>query len=272
MKLSVAVAGKEAMASAFVVFRGLEESIKKASDLGYDGVELALKRPDEISRDDLKALLRKNRMDVSAISSGQVWGARQLAFTESDREKRNELRKTFSGFIDLASDFGQLVNLGRTRGSLGTEDPAGAKERFMEMAYEMADYAQKRGVTLILEPVNRYEIDFINSVDQASELLDEINHPAFACMPDVFHMNIEDDHIGQSLIRNKKYVKYIHFASSHRHAPGDGHLNWDEIFQALTIIGYNGWTSVEILPLPDPDTAAKRSVDFLRSTYGSYYN
>ena len=128
MKLSVAVAGKEAMPNAFVVFRGLEESIKKASDLGYDGVELALKRPDEISREDLRALLKKNRMEVSAISSGQVWGARQLAFTEADTERRAELRKTFSGFIDLASDFGQLVNLGRTRGSLGTEDPEGAKK------------------------------------------------------------------------------------------------------------------------------------------------
>ena len=106
MKLAVAVAGREAMMNAFVVFRGLEESMKKASDLGFDGVELALKRPDEISRTDLRSLLRKNGLQVSAISSGQVWAARGLSFTEENKEKREELKKTFCGFIDLAGDFG----------------------------------------------------------------------------------------------------------------------------------------------------------------------
>ena len=272
MKLSVAVAGREALASAFVVYRGLEESMRKASDLGYDGVELALKRPDEISRADLRALLHTYGLEVSAISSGQVWAARALCFTEEDPEKREELRKTFRGFIDLASDFGQIVNIGRTRGSIGSKDPALAHELFFDMAHDLADYAQARGVDLILEPVNRYEIDFINSLDEAAALLDRLDRKNFLAMPDVFHMNIEDDHIGQSLIRNKRYVRYIHFADSNRHAPGDAHMDWEEIFHALSHIGYTGWTSVEILPLPDPDTAARRSIDFLRGTYGSYYN
>ena len=271
MKLSVAVAGSEAMMNAFVVFRGLEESIKKASDLGFDGVELALKRPDEITRTDLRALLRKNSMDVSAISSGQVWAARGLSFTEENLEKREELKKTFCGFIDLASDFGQLVNIGRTRGSIGDKNPDVALELFLDMAHFVADYAEKKGVTLILEPVNRYEIDFINTLDEAATLLDKINRSNFSAMPDVFHMNIEDDHIGQSLIRNKRYVSYIHFADTNRHAPGDGHMNWDEILQALAIIDYKGWVSAEILPLPDPDTAAARCIDFLRGSYGSFF-
>jgi sugar phosphate isomerase/epimerase len=271
MKLSVAVAGEEAMSNAFVVYRGLEDSMRKASNLGYDGVELALKRPDEISKSDLKALLGKNGLSVSAISSGQVWAARGLSFTEEDKEKREELKRTFCGFIDLASDFGQLVNIGRTRGSIGTKDPRLAMELFLEMAHHVADYAGQKGVRLILEPVNRYEIDFINNLDEAADLLDTIGRDNFSAMPDVFHMNIEDDHIGQSLIRNKRYVSYIHFADTNRHAPGDGHMDWDEIFHALTLIGYDGWVSVEILPYPDPDTAARRSIDFLRGNYGSHF-
>ena len=55
-------------------------------------------------------------------------------------------------------------------------------------------------------------------------LLDRLDRKNFLAMPDVFHMNIEDDHIGQSLIRNKRYVRYIHFADSNRHAPGDAHI------------------------------------------------
>ncbi|AEV29805.1 sugar phosphate isomerase/epimerase [Sphaerochaeta pleomorpha str. Grapes] len=271
MKLSVAIAGAEAMPNAFVVFRGLPQSIRLAHEIGYDGVELALKRPDEITRSELKGLLKENHMQVSAVSSGQVFAARNLFFTEEDKEKRAELYSTFCGFIDLAGDFGQLVNIGRTRGSISGRDPMLCEQLFLDMAGSLSEYAQTKGVELILEPVNRYEIDFINNLDACVSLVKKVNKNNFTMMPDVFHMNIEDDHIGKSLIRNSEFVRYIHFADSNRHAPGDGHMPWDEIFDALSSIGYDGWTTVEILPFPDPETAARRSVAFLRENYGSYY-
>jgi len=272
MKLSVAIAGAEAMPDAFVVFRGVEESIKKAHEFGFDGVELALKRPDEVDKATLRRLLKENSLEVSAVSSGQVFAARNLYFTDENKENRKALYETFCGFIDLASDFGGLVNIGRTRGPIAGRDPKLCEELFLDMAHKVADHAEKRGVELILEPVNRYEIDFINNLDECSALLDKVNRKNFLMMPDVFHMNIEDDHIGASLIRNKRYVRYIHFADSNRHAPGDGHMPWDEIFDALTTIGYNGWTSAEMLPFPDPDTSAKRTVAFLKGKYGKYYS
>ncbi|WP_332446526.1 sugar phosphate isomerase/epimerase family protein [Sphaerochaeta sp.] len=271
MKLSVAIAGQEAMPNAFVVFRGVKESIIKAHALGYDGVELALKRPDEVTRTELAQWLGENHLEVSAISSGQVFAARNLYFTDENTEHRAELYKTFCDFIDLASEFGSLVNIGRTRGPIAGRDQALVERLFLDMAHKVADHAEKRGVDLILEPVNRYEIDFINNLDECAALLKKVNRRNFVMMPDVFHMNIEDDRIGESFIRNKEYVRYVHFADTNRHAPGDGHMNWDEIFHALEEIGYTGWTTAEILPYPDPDTAAKRTVDFLRETYGSFY-
>lgn len=271
MKLGVAIAGAEALPSAFVVFRGIDDSIKKASKLGYDGVELALMRPEEIDKCHLRYLLRETGMQISAISSGQVWAARQLCFTEENREKREELKRTFCGFIDLASDFGQMVNIGRTRGGINGRDKGICEELFIDMARYLSDYAEKRGVTLILEPVNRYEIDFVNNLDQCVEQIKLVDRKNFSMMPDVFHMNIEDDHIGESFIRNRDYVSYIHFADTNRHAPGDGHMPWNEIFNAISAIGYDGWTTVEILPFPDPDTAAERSVRFIRDKFGQYY-
>ena len=221
------------MPNAFVVFRGVKESIIKAHELGYDGVELALKRPDEVSKDELNQWLRENSLEVSAISVDR--SLRQGISTSPMRTRRNraELYKSFCGFIDLASDFGGLVNIGRTRGPIDGRDPAFAEELFLDMAYKVADHAEKRGVELILEPVNRYEIDFINNLDECSALLKKIDRKNFVMMPDVFHMNIEDDHIGDSFIRNKEYVRYVHFADTNRHAPGDGHMDWDEIFSSL---------------------------------------
>jgi sugar phosphate isomerase/epimerase len=271
MKLSVAIASNDASANAFVVFRGLKESIIKASRMGYDGVELALKSPDEVDKTELTQWLRDNSMEVSAISSGQVFAARGLSFTDEDEAKRTELYESFCQFIDLAADFGGLVNIGRTRGPIAGREYAYAESLFLDMAHRVADHAEKRGVELILEPVNRYEIDFLNNLDQTAEMLRKINRPNFKMMPDVFHMNIEDDRIGESFIRNKEFVRYVHFADTNRHAPGDGHMDWDEIFEALTTIGYDGWTTCELLPYPDPDTAAQRSVDFLKKNYAKYY-
>lgn len=272
MKLGVAIAGAEALPSAFVVFRGIDQSIRKASALGYDGVELALMRPEEIDKSHLKALLKDTGMEISAISSGQVWAARHLCFTEEDKEKREELKRTFCGFIDLASDFGQMVNIGRTRGGINGRDKNLCEELFVDMARYLSEYAQKRGVTLILEPVNRYEIDFVNNLDECVEQIKLVDRPNFSMMPDVFHMNIEDAHIGEAFIRNKDYVSYVHFADSNRHAPGDGHMPWDEVFDSLKAIGYNGWTTIEILPFPDPDTAAERGVKFIKGRYREHYN
>src|ERR1035437_8118817 len=102
IKLSVAIADTNALPSAFVVFRGIEKSIKEAERLGYEGVELALKNSYEIDGDELSKWLKAADMQVSCISTGQVYAGSKLSFTEDNREKREEVKYVFKGFIDLA--------------------------------------------------------------------------------------------------------------------------------------------------------------------------
>ncbi len=264
MRLSVAIASENATANAFVVFRGIESSMKKASALGYDGVELALKEPSEISRAQLKAYLDKYGLEISAVSTGQVFAARHLSFTDENPENRRKLEKSFHEFIDLASDYSRLVNVGRVRGGINGRDVKLCKQLFFDLMGPVADYAERRGVEILLEPVNRYEIDFINSCEDGVRLIEESGIRNLKLMPDVFHMNIEDASIGDALLKSAPYVRYVHLADSNRHAPGDGHTDFDEIFNALDKIGYDGWAAAELLPFPDPDTAASRAVKYLR--------
>lgn len=267
MKLGVTIASDGALPSAFVVWRGLEKSIEKAAKFGYDGVELALKDPSEITAAELGSMLKKNGIEVSAISTGQVFAARGLTFTDEDAESRSAVYETFKSFIDLASDFGGLVNIGRTRGSIKGRDINHWEDLFIDMANKVADYAEPRGVKLILEPVNRYEIDSINNCDQCVDLLKKVNRKNFTMMPDIFHMNMEDADMAQALIRNREWVEYVHLADSNRWAPGYGHMDFDTFFSALGKIGFKGWATVECLPFPEPDTAAKKAVEYLRANY-----
>jgi sugar phosphate isomerase/epimerase len=270
MKLAIAVADQHALPSAFVVWRGIERSLAKAADYGFDGIELALKHPAEVRPARLRRQLASTGLEVSCISTGQVFAGLNLMFTDPHPARRQRIRQLFRGFIDLATEFGGLVNLGRVRGRIGQWSQAAAERRFIELAQELCDYAAPRGVTLILEPVNRYEIDFINSVGEGAALMRRVDRPNMKLMPDVFHMNIEDPCIGGELARHIRDIAYVHLADSNRLAPGQGHLDFDDVFSHLKRAGYGGWVSVEILPRPDPDTAARQAADYLRPRVDAY--
>jgi sugar phosphate isomerase/epimerase len=259
MKLSVAVAPENAPDSAFVVFRGLEESIQKAAELGYQGIELAVAAASDVKTANLSSWLSKNNMEVSALSTGLVYAASGISLLGTPEAAV----PVFIELINVAADFGKQVNIGRSRGFKKNLSLYEAADKLNKVLDPILDHAVRRNVTLLLEPVNRYEIDWINSVDEGAAVLRRIRHEYLGLMPDVFHMNIEDRSIGNSLIEHKNYVKYVHIADSNRYAPGGGHLDFNEIFSALRTIEYRGWVSVEILPVPSPDEAAKRAVDYL---------
>ena len=271
MKTAVTIAGANAKTSAFVVWRGFEESIRKAAAYGYDGVELALKSADEIDRADLRSWLKKYSMEVSCITTGQVFADLGLYFTHPDPDMRKRTIAVFSGLIDLAGEFGGIVNAGRTRGFVGqgqTRDEA--EKLFVDTMQTLCDRAASQNVQLIIEPVNRYEINFINSLDEGAAILEQVHRDNCGLHADVFHMNIEDDSIGGSLIRNGRWVRYIHLADSNRLAPGLGHLDFDEVMEALKAIGYNGWVSIEILPGEDPDAMARQAIDHIKPKVERY--
>lgn len=263
MKLSIAIANTHALPSAFVVYRGFEECIPKAARLGFHGLELALKRADEVDPPRLRELLSVNGLEVSCISTGQVYADGGLMLTHEKQAEREEVKRIFREFIDLAGSFGKIVNIGRVRGALENRPQSHVEDLFTDVARELCDYALTKDVTLILEPVNRYETDFINTVEEGVALMKKVNRPNMMLMPDVFHMNIEDRSIGPELVKYIDYIHYIHVADSNRRAPGQGHVDFPKLFNELFQAGYNGWISAEILPKPDPDEAARQTAEYL---------
>jgi len=266
MKIAVAIATEDALPTAFVVFRGIEESIRKAAEMGYDGIELALMDKDQVSVERVEPLIREHGLEIPVVSTGQVFAGHKLWFTDPDAAKRRRAVEIFKGLVDVAARFKAMVNMGRVRGFIPEGETAEVAEgRFAEAVREIAAYARPQGVDLILEPVNRYEINFINSVDEGAALMERLAIPGLKLMPDVFHMNIEDASIAGSLQAAGDLVGYVHLADSNRWAPGQGHTDFPAILGALKTIGYDRYVGVEILPYPSPDEAAEQAITYLRT-------
>lgn len=267
MKIGIAVAGVAALPSAFVVLRGdLCDLVDRAARLGFDGIELALLRADEVDVPRMKRRLAAAGVEIPCISSGQVFAADRLWFTHPDAAVRSRAVERIVGMLRLASEFGAMVNTGRVRGPVHEgEDLATAKGRYLDCIHTCADEAERLGVTLIVEPVNRYELNFINNCTEGLAIIREAGRKCVKLMPDLFHMNIEDASFRTALEQARDEIGYIHVADTNRLAPGWGHMPFDEIFDILAGIGYDGYLTAEILPIPDPERAASQAASFLLS-------
>ena len=270
MKIGLAVATADALPSAFVVFRDdLARCVDICAGLGYDGVELALRNASQVDVPRIKQRLAATGLEVPCISSGQVFAADHLYFTHPNPAVRDQAVERIVDMIRLAAQFGAKVNTGRVRGLIHEgESLEIACRRYLDCIQRCADVAEPLGVDLIVEPVNRYEINFINNCTEGLEIVRASGRKCVKLMPDVFHMNIEDASFREAFRAARNDIGYVHIADSNRLAPGWGHLPFDEIFEVLDEIAYDGWLTVEILPKPDPDSAARQAVRFLRARLG----
>jgi sugar phosphate isomerase/epimerase len=273
MKIGLVVSTEDAPPSAYVVFRDdLGKCVDRCAALGYDGVELALRKRSQADVNMIKQRLAATGLEVSCISTGQVFAVDRLYFTHPDMVIRKEAVERIAAMIRLAAEFGAMVNMGRVRGVVHEdEDRLQALQWFTDCVHQCADIAEPLGVQLLIEPVNRYEVNFINNCAEGLEIVRALARTCLRLMPDTFHMNIEDISFRDSLLASKEHIGYIHVADSNRRAPGWGHLPFNEVFAALHEIHYDGWITSEVLPFPDPGQAAKQAIRFLRP-YASHNN
>jgi sugar phosphate isomerase/epimerase len=267
MKFSIVLSTDQAKFDA-VVFKGsFLENIARIARIGYDGVELAIRDPASIDLNMLKSALWEAGLVVPAIGTGQAYGEEGLSFTASDPSTRTAAITRIKNQIRLAAELDAAVILGLIRGVT----PAGiAQENAMEWLVEAleicAGFAADYGVRLALEPINRYETDLINTIDQGLALVHRVGADALGLLPDTFHMNIEEVSIEKSIAKAASRIFHFHVADSNRWYPGAGHLDFPNILSVLKDINYQGYVSAETLPYPDTMTAAEQGLAHLRAS------
>jgi sugar phosphate isomerase/epimerase len=187
-----------------------------------------------------------------------------LSFADPDPAIRRKAVQRIKDQMDLASRLGiPRVTIGLIRGTVKPgADPNRAEEYVTTCMVECLDY--NPAVTLILEPLNRYETSLYNDTASAKEVIDRIGKPNLKMLIDTFHMNIEEPDIIGSILHVRDYISHVHFADSNRWAPGCGHIDFKKIVRALRRIKYRGAICAEILPKPTPDECLRLTIEYYR--------
>ena len=268
MNLSIVLSTHAARFEA-VAFKGnFESNIEKIAGFGYQGVELAIRDPKLVNPTELKAVVGKYNLRVPAIGTGQAWGEERLSFTSDDSAVRRAAIERIKSHIPLAAEFGAVVILGLIRGiSPEGQSHDQSMAYLVEALQECSAAAAPHGVKYALEPLNRYETDLIHTVEDGLDLIEQVGADNFGLLLDTFHMNIEEPSIEESIKTCGERTFHFHVADSNRWHPGAGHLDFKSVLDTLFETGYAGWVSGEFMPVPDADTGAKRSIEYLRGLY-----
>jgi sugar phosphate isomerase/epimerase len=235
-----------------------------AGELGFDVVELSMREAGDVQPDELAALLDEHGLGLSAIATGQACLFDSLCLADPDPAVRDAVVARLQAEIDLAGRLGADVIVGGIRGRLeGTgRERAAQRAGAVEAIREAARYAGDRGVTILIEPINRYETNFVNTAAEGLALIDDVGEPSLRLLFDTFHGNIEETTLEGAARLAGDRLGYLHVADSNRCAPGQGHVDFCSVFDVLAEIGYEGPAVSEIVPLPDDVTAARRTASF----------
>src|SRR2546422_1794904 len=185
----------------------LPPAIARPAAPGYDAIEVMPRALDDPEPEGLRALTAQHGLTIAGLASGFIAVERGLTFTHPDPAIRREAMEAFLGCIEMALRAGATrVSVGVVRGKLQRElAHAQAMAHLLACVREVGRAAQARGLTLVLEPGNRYETDFIHTVEEATAFLDMVDLPNVRLMIDTFHMNIEEPSIPDAIRRGGSY-------------------------------------------------------------------
>lgn len=257
-----------------VVFKeNLKENIIKAASMGYGGVELAIRKPESLDIREVKCLLGKYNLKVISLGTGQIYGKEGLSFSDPDDTVRRKAVDHTKKIIDIASRFNASIIIGLIRGSIKSINNYSveiikAEDKIAGCLESLMSYSKANPVNFLIEPINRYEVNIFNRLEDVKNFIlkykDRLNLNKVGILADTFHMNIEEPVIEESFEKYFNFIKHVHFADSNRWPPGYGHIDFKKIIKLLKEKGYDGFISFETLPLPDPETAARNAIEFIK--------
>ena len=244
----------------------LDTGCRRAAAFGFDGVEVFPAGAEQLAECGLARTLADHRLALAAVGSGAGWVRHRLSLTHHDAAVRAEARNFIETLVNVAAELGAPVIIGSMQGRHeGDVSRADALDFLAEALDHLGRHATARGQTILYEPLNRYETNLFTRAGEAAAFLDDRRVEGVKLLCDLFHMNIEEADLPAALLECGPHVGHVHWADSNRRAIGSGHTDPAPIAAALRGIGYTGYLSAEVFPIPDADTAARMTMNSIRA-------
>lgn len=255
----------ETMGGPFAFSAGLADGFSRAAEVGFDAVEIFPPSAAALDAADVSTLMEHHRLKVAAVGTGAGWVVRKLTLTHSDVAVRREAREFIRTIIDVASRWLAPAIIGSMQGRWEGDVAREQALSFLgEALDDLGEHAARQGVTLLYEPLNRYETNLFNRLGETAVWLGGLRSRNVRLLADLFHMNIEEADSPAALRDAGDLIGHVHFADSNRRAVGMGQTAIPPIVAGLRAIGYEGYLSAEIFPLPDPIAAARQTIASFR--------
>ena len=211
-------------------------AIEQTAKAGFDLIEILLPNSMEIDTKAVKKQLKENHLDV--VCSLNLPKDAHIAFYPKEAEK------LIKNAIDKTSDLETNFLGGVLHGGIGvfSGNPLSETEEniIVEVWSSVADYAKEKGVNIAVEPINRYESYVCNTAENVLELIEKTGKDNLFLHLDTFHMNIEENNFRDPILLANQKLKHIHVTESHRGMLGEGTVNWNQFFDALKEINFEG--------------------------------
>lgn len=268
MLLGATLAAEINPASPMIMGGDPADRIRRASQLGYDALELYWPGPDRIPMKEISEACKRHDMKICAFATGNAYLRDGLSLIDPDKAVREAALQRLKDFVDAAAPWGAIVIIGSIRGNVKPgESKEAAKDLLAEGLRSAALYGKDLGVGFRVEAINRFENNYLNNSREILSFFQDYQLPNVKVMLDTFHMNIEEPDPVESILNCGDLLGYFHIADSNRLYPGAGHIPLQQIIDALRKIDYRGPITAECLPLPDQDTALEHWIKSVKGCF-----
>ena len=211
-------------------------AIQKTAEAGFDLLEILLPPSMDIDTQIVKKQLKDHNLE--AVCTLNLPADCHIPFypKEADSLMKAALNKTAD--LDIAF-LGGVLHSGI---GVFSGNPRTAKEEDIvcEVWSEVSEYAKTLGITIGIEPINRYESYVCTGAAETLRMIERTKAPNLALHLDTFHMNIEEDNFCNPVIAAGSRLKHIHMTESNRGMLGEGNVHWDDLFRGLASIDFKG--------------------------------
>ena len=227
---------------------------------GFDGVELFLSREEPASLPAVKKMLDGIQLERTTC----VVLPRDANLVSGDATVRKRGIDFLNRCVERTAELGAQLMCGPLYAGLGVMTGRRRTPEEWQWAADglaaAARRGQQLGVMLCIEPLNRFETYFLNTLCDAAELLRAVREPNVRIHFDTFHANIEERDMAESLRAVGNDLGHVHISENDRGVPGTGHNDWCGVLQALVDIGYDGWLTIESFAEPETELAAAAAI------------